>query len=130
MAEVTADKLADVYVKIRDKRAELKKQFEVEDEVLENKLKIIQQHLLEICKETGADSIKTKNGTVIRSVKTRYWTSDWSEMYAFILEHGAPELLEQRIAQGNIKTFLNDNPDLKPKGLNVNSEYVVTVRRA
>ena len=28
-----------------------------------------------------------------------------------------------------MKQFLEENPDLTPKGLNVDSEYVVTVRK-
>jgi hypothetical protein len=51
-------------------------------------------------------------------------------MYRFIKEHDAPELLERRIAQGNFKEFLKDNPDKLPEGLNVDSRYSITVRRA
>jgi len=64
-----------------------------------------------------------------RSAKTRYWTSDWSNMHEFVLEHEAPELLDKRLNQTNMKQFLEENPDLVPKGLNVDSEYVVSVRR-
>jgi hypothetical protein len=38
-------------------------------------------------------------------------------------------LLEKRIAQTNMATFLEDNPDLHPPGLNVDSRYTVVVRR-
>ena len=50
-------------------------------------------------------------------------------MHKFILEHKVPELLEKRVAQGNMKAFLEENPDLLPAGLNIDSEYTVTVRR-
>jgi hypothetical protein len=85
--------------------------------------------LLEYCKEQGVDSVKTSAGLFYRSAKTRYWTSDWSNMHEFVLEHGAPELLDKRLNQTNMKQFLEENPDLVPKGLNVDSEYVVSVRR-
>jgi len=64
-----------------------------------------------------------------RSVKTRYWTSDWESMHKFILEHDVPEFFEKRLNQTCVRQFLEDNPDLVPKGLNVDSEYVITVRR-
>jgi len=37
--------------------------------------------------------------------------------------------MEKRIHQGNMRLFLEENPDLLPPGLNVDSEYTVTVRR-
>jgi len=78
----------------------------------------------------SADSIKTPHGTIIRSVKSKYWTGDWDSMYTFIKEHDAPELLERRIAQANFKEFLAQNPDKLPEGINVDSRYAITVRRA
>ena len=81
------------------------------------------------CSENGVESVRTEKGTFYRSVKTRYWTSDWESMHKFILEHEVPELLDKRVNQGNIKQFLEENPDLVPMGLNVDSEYVVTVRK-
>lgn len=128
--EIPADKLAAVYVKIRDARQDLAKKYEQEDAVLEEKLKLIQGHLLELCKSTGAESIRTKSGTIMRTVKTRYFTSDWSNMYSFIRENDALELLEQRVHQTNMKKFLEENPESIPKGLNISSQYTVTVRRS
>ena len=64
-----------------------------------------------------------------RTVKTRYWTSDWSSMYEFIKEHNVLEFFDKRLNQGNVRQFLEENPDLVPKGLNVDSEYVITVRK-
>jgi hypothetical protein len=50
-------------------------------------------------------------------------------MGKFIVENGAPELLEKRLHQGNMKQFLEEHPELLPPGLNVDSEYTVTVRK-
>jgi hypothetical protein len=50
-------------------------------------------------------------------------------MHNFVLEHRATELFEKRLNQSNMKQFLEENPELVPKGLNVDSEYVITVRR-
>jgi deoxyribose-phosphate aldolase len=127
---MSADKLARVYVKIRDARNALKSKFEEEDAELEEQLSVIAQQLLEICKDTGADTLKTSGGTVMRTVKTRYWTSDWEAMYDLIATSGELGLLEKRIHQGNLKEFLQENPNLMPKGLNVDNRYDITVRRA
>ena len=122
--------LAAVYIKIRDRRADLKKQFEAGDKDLEDQQNLLAEKMLDICKDMDADSIRTPHGTIIRSVKSRYWTNDWDSMYRFIEEKGAFGLLEKRLHQTNMKDFLSENPDLYPQGLNVESQYTVVVRRA
>ena len=124
------DRLTSIYLKIRDKRSELKREFENEDKDLEEQQKMLAEQMLESCKELGADSIKTPHGTIIRSVKSKYWTGDWDSMYTFIKEHDAFGLLEKRLHQTNMKDFLNENPDVMPMGLNVENEYTIVVRRA
>jgi len=126
----SVDRLAGVYVKIRDARAKLRSDYEEKDEQLSQQMDLIEEHLLEACKRIGADSIRTKAGTVIRTVKNRYWTNDWGSMYNFIKEHEAYELLEKRIHQSNMKQFIEENPTVLPVGLNTDSKYSVVVRRS
>jgi sugar phosphate isomerase/epimerase len=124
------DQLTSVYLKIRDKRAENKREFDNADKDLEEQQKMLAEQMLDTCKEMGADSIRTPHGTIIRSVKSKYWTGDWDSMYNFIKEHNAFGLLEKRLHQTNMKDFLTENPDVLPMGLNVESEYTIVVRRA
>ena len=125
-----ANKLVQVYIKIRDAKDIKKKQMEAEIAELEVQLDAVEQELLELCKATGQDGGKTTFGSFTRSVKTRYWTSDWDSMYKFIRKHDAPDLLERRIAQSNFSQFIKENPELMPAGVNVESKYSITVRRA
>ena len=125
-----ANQLVKVYIKIRDAKDRLVKQHEEALEKREQQLDTVEQELLAICKATGQDGGKTESGSFTRTVKTRYWTSDWDSMYQFIKDHDAPELLERRVHQGNFKEFLQDNPDKMPQGMNVDSRYSITVRRA
>ena len=124
------DRLTSIYLKIRDKRSELKREFESQDKDLEEQQKMLAEQMLESCKELGADSIKTPHGTIIRSIKSKYWTGDWDSMYTFIKQHDAFGLLEKRLHQTNMKDFLQENPDVMPMGLNVENEYTIVVRRA
>ena len=123
------DMLANVYIKIRDARTALKTEFTTQDSVLQEQMDLLETNMLDACKDLNASSIKTQHGTIIRSVKSRYWTNDWDSMYTFIKEQGAFGLLEKRLHQTNMKEFLVENPDLLPMGLNVESEYTVVVRR-
>jgi hypothetical protein len=127
--QVQADKLASAYIKMRDKRKELLAKYEEEDKKIEAQMILVEEELLKLCKDIGADSIKTQAGTVFRSVRTRYETSDWESMYNFIMEHDIPQVLERRISTTNMKQFLDENPTLMPVGMNVNNRYTVTVRR-
>ena len=122
--------LTEIYIKIRDARAELKGKFESEDLGLKEQMGLLETSMLDACKDMNADSVRTPHGTIIRSVKSRYWTNDWDSMYTFIEEQGAFGLLEKRLHQTNMKDFLAENPDILPMGLNVDSEYTVVVRRS
>jgi len=123
------DRLVSVYIKIRDKKNELAATFAEQEKELDGKLDKIKQALLEHCKATGTESVKTASGTFWRTQKKRFWTSDWDAMNRFIVENEAVDLLEKRIHQGNMKQFLEENPEVLPPGLNADSEYSITVRR-
>ena len=126
----TADKLVAVYIKIRDARDEVRREAEAKEADLNEQLELISQQILEVCKQTGADSIKTSHGTAMRGVKSRYWTSDWESFTNFIKEHNAFALLQQRINNTNMVQFLEENPDLHPPGLNAEqTQSVVIVKK-
>ena len=97
ISAVNAGKLASVYIKIRDKRAELLKAYELEDNKCKEALETIEEELLEKCKAEGCDSIKTPYGTIIRSIKTRYWPADWEIFNQYVIDHEALGLLAMLI---------------------------------
>jgi uncharacterized protein YuzB (UPF0349 family) len=124
------DKLTRAYLAIRDAKEVLTDQYKKQVAELDEQMQVIEQELLDHCKNMNASSVRTPHGTVIRSVKSRYWTNDWDSMYDFIEETGAFGLLEKRIHQTHMKEFLAENPDMFPKGMNVETEYTVVVRRS
>jgi predicted metal-dependent phosphotriesterase family hydrolase len=130
MSDITVDQIVEVYIKIRDARDEARREADKIEADFQSQLDVLEQQMLEVCKSTGATSLKTPHGTIMQSVKKRYWTNDWEKFYAFLFEHNVPELLERRIHQTNIKQFLEENPDMLPLGLNVEAEQSITVRRS
>ena len=129
MSEITADKLISAYIKLRTARQKLTQDYESADAELREKQDKVSEMLLDICKDMGADSIKTQFGTATRRLSIRYKTTDWDSMYKFIKEHDAYHLLEQRIHQTNMKNLLEENPEMVPMGLSSDSEYVISVRK-
>lgn len=127
---MNAEKMVEIYIKMRDKRSQLSKAFDEEDGRIKAQQDMIAEQLLELCKETGAEGLRTPAGSVFKTVKTRYWTSDHKSMKEFILENDAFELLEQRVHQTNMKNFLEEHPDKFPKGMNIDSKYSVMIRRS
>ena len=122
-------KLTKVFIKIRDERKQIADDFNKRDGELAAKQDMIKSALLNHLQEQNIDSIKTAEGTFFRSTKQKYWTSDWPSMYEFVIENQVPDLLEKRLHQTNMKKYLEDNPDLLPKGLNVDSEYTLSIRK-
>lgn len=127
--EDLAKKLVKVYVKIRDKRKEIKEAYETEDKNLESQLDTISSELLEMLKTMGAESMRTEFGTITKRIYKRYYTNDWYSFHNFVKEHDALDLLEKRVSQGNMTQFLEDYPDLHPPGLNVDSRYAVVITK-
>lgn len=125
MEEITADKLVSAYIGLRN--AIQQKEDEITE--LKKKQEDVSQELLTICNEQNIDSLRTPYGTASRSVRTHYWTDDWHEMYQFIKAHDAHHLLEKRIHNGNMKDFLQENPNTLPPGLQADRKYVISVRK-
>lgn len=125
----SVEDLTRVYLKIRAKRSEIKREYEEQYNDLGDKLDKIKGALLEHCKLNDIDSFRTKDGTVSRSVTTKYWTDDWTSMHEFIVEEGVPQLLNKQLNQANLKQFLEENPEKVPPGLNNKAEFTISVRK-
>ena len=122
-------KMTKVYLKIKAERDKLSAEYKEADGELVSQQDKIRSALLGYLKENDLKSVKTDAGTFYRTVKQKYWTSDWENMHKFILEHEVPEFLDKRLNQKNVKEFLEENPDLLPKGLNVDAEFALTIRK-
>ena len=129
MDQIPMDKLARVYLKIRARIQQLTQESESEVEELKAQQDEIKTALKEQLMALGSKSVKTDQGTVILSIKTRYYTQDWDSFKTFVTEHDALDLFEKRIHQSNMAKFLEDNPTLVPPGLNSDKEYDVSVRK-
>jgi hypothetical protein len=125
MSALTADKLTEIYVKIRDARRELA----TRDDELKAQLDTVSEKLLEICKEQGASTIRTEYGTVSRRTNKRYWTSDWDSFFRFLKEHDAFSLMQHRINNNTMAQFLEENPELHPPGVQADASYTIVITK-
>lgn len=129
MSDVSVEKLVAAYRKLRAAISDEETAHEERVAPLKEKLELVSTALLEFCNEQNVESIRTAAGTVSRRVQTRYWSTDWDRFYQFVGENEAYHLLEKRIHNGNMKQFLEENPDVLPVGLQADNKYVVYVRK-
>ncbi len=128
--QINLDKLVQVYRAISDHRAARKQAFDQEDAKLEVDQQRLKAAMLAIMNATGGESIRTANGTVIRTLKTKPSAADWSAIYSFIMADPARfELLEKRVKASFVKEYMEENNGLTPPGVNVYQEYEISVRR-
>lgn len=122
---IPMDKLARMYVKMRTAIQELDKQIE--------NIKDQQQQVKNAMKDQmmalGTKSVRTEHGTITIKEKTRFYTQDWDSFKKFVVEHDAVDLLEKRISQLNMQTFLEENPNLHPPGLSNTAEFDISVTK-
>jgi hypothetical protein len=126
---VPIDRLAKIYRKVRSQIATLTQEYDTKVEELKAVQDEVANAMKDQMKAMGVTSVRTPEGTVVLSVNTRYSTQDWDSFKKFVVEQDAVDLLEKRIAQTNMRQFLEENPGTVPPGLNSNSEYSVSVRK-
>jgi ribosomal protein L4 len=126
---IPLDRLAKIYRKIRSEIATLTQDYDTKVEALKAQQEELKNAMKDMMKTMGVSSVRTAQGTVVLSVKTRYNTQDWDSFKKFVVEHDAVDLLEKRIAQSNMSQFLEENPGLVPPGLNSHAEYDISVRK-
>ena len=127
--QIPMDKLAKVYVKIRDKISELTRAYDAEVEGLKLQQATVASTMKDQLRASGQLSAKTEFGTVSLKTTTRYYAMDKDAFKQFVLEHQAIDLLEQRVAQKNIAEFITANPTVAIPGLNTVSEIEISVRK-
>lgn len=122
---VPVDKLVRIYMKMRASIQELDAQIEG----IKEKQQEVKNAIKDQMRALGTKSMKTDFGTVSLTEKTRFYTNDWDSFKKFVIEHDAVDLLEKRIAQTNMKVFLEENPATVPPGLNSDTEFDISVRK-
>ena len=131
MSKYNTEELVSAYIGLRNERSALKDSYEEADNKLKADMEKLEQTMLEICNDIGADSVKTAYGTMIRKVNERFYCTDWDNFKDYVLENEAVDLLERRIHQGNFKEHMTEiNGQGLPPGVNVMREYGITVRKA
>ena len=125
-------KLSDLvakYIEMRDKKYELKHQYEFKAAQLDEVLGKIESKLLQVFDSAGRDSVKTEFGTAYASTRSMASVADKETFMNFIKENEEWSLMEVRAAKLAIEQYKDANGDLPP-GVNYREERVVNIRRS
>lgn len=127
-------KLSDViekYIKVRDAKAQLKKEYDEKAKKFDEALLKMEAVILKVFNDTGQDSAKTEFGTAYMSPQTSATVADRESFFSWVLEDPVERsvFLESRVSKSAVEQFKSANDDLPP-GVNWRSEIKINVRRA
>ena len=124
------NRLTKAYIKLRDTRHEMKKEWEEKDTALKLKMERLEGEMLRFLNDTKQDSAKTAAGIVYRQEEITPTGSDWDLFYDWVAKNNAFDALERRVKKTFVKTYMEEHDGGIPPGISVYREYVVRVRRS
>lgn len=125
-------KLSDavsLYIKLREQKAQIKKEMEAQIAPINEKLEKLESKLLEVFNTTGTNSVRTDFGTAYATTRTSVSAADREAFMTHVREHDDWGLLEVRPAKLAVEEYRAANDGLLPPGLSYSEERVVNVRQ-
>jgi phage host-nuclease inhibitor protein Gam len=119
-----------LYIQLRDKKAQMKSDFEASVAPITEKMDKLEAKLLDVFNKTGMDSVKTEHGTAYTAVRTTASVADREAFMDFVKANEEWSLLEVRASKTAIEQFRDSNDNELPPGVNIRSERVVNIRRS
>ena len=117
------------YIELRDKKAEIKNEYDSKVAKLDEVLDKIESTLLQTFDNAGMDSVKTEFGTAYTTERTSASVADKDAFMEYVKANGDWQLLEIRCSKTSVQQFKDENQDLPP-GVSWRSERVVNIRRS
>lgn len=127
--DIKIDKVVNTYIKLRDKKAAMKKVFDGETAAINEQLETLENFIMQKAQELGVDSFKTDAGTAYRYETVSATVADWDKSLAFIQEQGAWNLLEHRVSKKAVEEYKEAHGEIPP-GINYTSMFSIGVRRS
>jgi hypothetical protein len=121
--------LLKAFIQLRDRRAQRKAAYEADDAGDKDKQAKIEVEFLRRFNERGIDNVSSKGvGTAYRSVRTSATVADWDELFGFIQQEEAWEMIERRVNKTAVEQYRSVNDELPP-GVNWSETQVINFRR-
>jgi hypothetical protein len=127
---IDVSRLTAVYVAIRDRRSEIKRIYEAEDEQLKAQLETIEGAMLKHLNDHGMESVRTDAGTFYKQEEIKPNIVDDKAFFQWIKDNNAFDAMQRRVSVTFVKEFMDSHEGkLPPPGIQVSREYVCRVRK-
>jgi len=118
-----------IYIKLRDKKAQMKAEFDAKVAPITEKMDKLEAQLLDVFNKTGMDSVKTEFGTAYSTTRTTASIADREVFMEHVKANEDWGLLEVRVSKTAVEQYREQHDDELPPGVNIREERVVNVRR-
>ena len=123
------DDLVETYIRIREKKSQLRAEYEAKVAKYDDAQDKIEALLLRRFGELGIDSIKTAAGTAYTTTRSAATIADWDAYREFLERQEDPFIfLEHRASKTAIEQYKAANEDIPP-GVSWSETRVVNFRR-
>lgn len=121
--------LIDKYIEIRDKKAQLKAEYDAKKGKMDEALGKIEAVILKTFETSGMESAKTEKGTAYTSKLVTATVADPDVFMRHVIENQAWHMIEKRCSKVGVEQYRAEH-DKPPPGINWREERVVNVRRS
>ena len=123
------DSIIERYVKLRDKKAQMKAAFDASTADINTAMTRCEHVILEEINAQGVESVRTEFGTAFKSVTTSVTAADGEMFMQFCIANDRMDMLEKRPNKTAVEEYKAANDDLPP-GINYRQAVSLNVRRA
>jgi hypothetical protein len=118
------------YLALRKAKDDIKNRHKDELAPINDKIEKLEAFMLNVLNSAKVDSMAFKGvGTMFKQTVTSVTVENWSDTLAWIQEHGAWELLEQRVSKTVIQDYAEHNEGMVPPGVKLTQDVEVRVRK-
>ena len=121
--------LVEKYIDLRNKKAQLKAEYDEKVSKIDGNLDKIEAKFLEVFDETGMESIRTEFGTAFASVRASATIADREAFMDFVKKNDEWPLLQISASKPAVAQYVSAM-DSVPPGINWRTERVVSIRRS
>ncbi|ENO78421.1 hypothetical protein [Thauera sp. 63] len=124
------DELVANYIKLRDKKSQLRKQYDEKVVKIDAVMDKMEAIILKTFQNSGIDSAHTNAGTAYLSIRTSAYVTNREDFFTWVLDDTENRIsfFADRVNKAMVEEFKAANGNLPP-GVTYRSEVTVGVRR-
>jgi len=127
-AAMNVDAYTEAYIKLRDARSKLRKEYQDRDAAFAADMQKIETALLGALETVGANSLTTAHGNVRISHRQKAICHDWEKLYTWIVENNVPHVLQKRLSAKELVSLAEQGHTAPAVSMETTPTIIVTRR--